>query len=241
MISIVHQGGHRYSIRWDHQDIGCVAVSANPYHNQHFYLNLELEQYDPVMAKELFSLLRKELGRPLQVMLSSQKNRHDFLTAGGFVRRRRCYELEVSASDLIAPLHPSVELHTVTRGSIQYAACCALLYAYYRMTHAAVSPLTVSKEIFCAALPDTVMCCIANGTPIHHAFVEPEDAGYEIAYAGTTEPSSFSAFAQALVYDLFQKGGSITMECDDCDPAAMCVKSLFRTSPNESYDTYILE
>lgn len=30
------------------------------------------------------------------------------------------------------------------------------------------------------------------------------------------------------------------MECDDTDPAAIEVKSLFRVSDAESYDTYIL-
>ena len=241
MISIVHQGDHRYNVYHTGQDIGCITVSNNPYHNQHCYLDLGLEQFDPAIAKELFSLLRNELGRPLQVMICSRKEKHDFLTAGGFERRRRCYELEVSASDLIAPLHASAELHTAVKGSPIYAACCELLYAYYCKTHAPVSPLTVDAETFCAALPETVMCCIADGKPVHYAFIEPEVAGYEIAYVGTSEPSAFSDFAQALVHALFQKCGSISMECDDCNPAAMRLKSLFHTSQDESYDTYILK
>ena len=104
MISIVHQGDHRYNIYRAGQDIGCITVSNNPYHNQHCYLNLGLTQFDPAIAKELFFLLRRELGRPLQVMVYSWEDRHGFLTAGGFERRRRCFELEVTASDLIAPL-----------------------------------------------------------------------------------------------------------------------------------------
>ena len=241
MISIVHQGDHRYNVCCAGQDIGCIAVSDNPYHNQHCYLDLGLEQFDPAIAKELFSLLRKELGRPLQVMVYSWEDRHGFLTAGGFERRRRCYELEVTASDLVVPIHPSTELHTAVKGSPMYAACCELLYEYYRETHAPVSPLTVDADTFCADLPETVICCIADGTPIHYAFVAWDETGYEIAYVGTTEPSAFSDFAHSLVHVLFQQGETLSMECDDCDPAAMSIQSLFRISQDESYDTYILK
>ena len=241
MISVVHQGDHRYNVYCAGQDIGCITVSNNPYHNQHCYLDLGLTQFDPAIAKVLFSLLRKELGRSLQVMCYFRKEIHDFLTAGGFERKRRCFELEVTASDLIAPLHPSTELHTAVKGSPMYAACCELLYEYYRETHAPVSPLTVDADTFCANLPETVMCCIAEDKPIHYAFVELDETGYEIAYVGTTDPSAFPDFAQALVHTLFQNCGSISMECDDCDPAAMGIQSLFRTSSDESYDTYILK
>ena len=241
MISIVHQGDHRYNIYRDGQDIGCIGVSANPYHKQHCYLNLGLEQFDPAIAKELFSLLREEIGRPLQVMCYSWKGWHDFLTAGGFERRRRCYELEVSADHLIAPLHASAELHIAVKGSPMYAACCELLYAYYCKTHTPVSSLTVDADAFCAALPETVMCCIADGKPIHCAFIGPDETGYEIAYIGTTDLSSFCGFAQSLVSALFRKCDALTAECDDTDPAAMILKSLFRISSDDSYNTYILE
>ena len=173
MISIIWQGDHRYNVYRSGQDIGCVTVSNNPYHNQHCYLNLGLDQYDPAIARELFSLLRKELGQPLQVMLYSTQEMYNFLIAGGFARKRRCYELEVTSSDLVATLHASVELHPTQKGSTLYATCCELLYAYYRATHEAVSPLTVPPDAFCANLPETVVCCIADGKPIHYAFIEP--------------------------------------------------------------------
>ena len=99
MISIVWQGDHRYNIYRSDEDIGCITVSDNQYHNTHRYLNLGLEQYDPAIAKELFSLLRKELGKPLQIMLCATPEMHNFLTSGGFERKRRCYELEVASSE----------------------------------------------------------------------------------------------------------------------------------------------
>lgn len=239
MVSIVWQGDRRYNVYRSAQDIGCINVSANPYHNQHCYLNLSLDQYDPAIAGELFSILRQELGRPLQVMLYSTQEMHDFLIAGGFERKRRCYEAEVSSSDLAVPVHPAVELHTVQKGPPLYAACCDLLYDYYCATHEAVSPLTVSQDVFCSNLPETVLCYIADGKPIHCAFIELGEVGYEIAYVGTTELLSFSDFAQTLVFELFQKCDFLTAECDDTDPAAMQWMHLFRTSTNTSYDTYI--
>ena len=241
MISIVHQGDHRYNIYRTGQDIGCIRVSANPYHDQHCYLDLGLTQFDPTIAQELFSLLRKELDRPLQVMCYSWNGMHDFLTAGGFERSRRCYELEVTADHLIAPLHASTELYTAVKGSPLYAACCELLYAYYCETHAPVSPLTASPDVFCNQLPETILCHLADGNPIHCAFIEPDEPECEIAYAATTELSSFCGFAQTLVHALFHKFATLTAECDDTDPAAMILKSMFRTSSDDSYDTYILK
>lgn len=241
MISIVRQGGHRYNVYRSGQDIGCITVSGNPYHSHHCYLNLGLDQYDPKIATELFSLLRKELGQPLQVMLCSTQEMYNFLVAGGFERRRRCYEAEVSSSDLVVPVYPSVNLHTIQKGSALYASCCELLYAYYSATHEVVSPLTVPLDVFGSGLPETVVCSMADGKPIHYAFVEPGEVGYEIAYVGTAAPSAFHSFEQSLVWMLFRKCDSITMECDDTDPAAMEMKSLFRTADAGSYDTYILE
>lgn len=241
MISIVWQGDHRYNIYRSGKDIGCITVSNNQYHNTHRYLNLGLTQYDPSIAKELFSHLRKELGQPLQIMLYSKLEMYNFLTAGGFERKRRCYELEVTSSDLAVPLTPTVELHTAQKGSSLYNTCCDLLYAYYSATHDAVSPLTVSQDVFCLGLPESILCSMADGKPTHYAFIEPDEVGYEIAYVGTTDFSSFSDFAQTLVHELFQKCDSLTAECDDTDPAAMQLMQLFNIFNDGSYDTYILE
>ena len=241
MISIVWQGDHRYNVYRSGEDIGCITVSDNPCHNTHRYLNLGLTQYDPSIFKDLFSRLRKELGQPLQIMLYSKLEMYNFLTAGGFERKRRCYELEVTSSDLAVPLIPAVELHTAQKGSALYNTCCDLLHAYYSATHDAVSPLTVTQEVFCTNLPETVVCCVEDGKPVQYAFIEPDEVGYEIAYVGTTDLSSFSSFAQTLVHELFQKCNFLTAECDDTNPAATQLMQLFTISCDESYDTYILE
>lgn len=149
MISIVWQGDHRYNVYRSGEDIGCITVSDNPCHNTHRYLNLGLTQYDPSIAKDLFSRLRIELGQPLQIMLYSKPEMCNFLTAGGFVRKRRCYELEVASTNLAISPAPTVELHTAQKGSTLYDTCCNLLYAYYSATHEAVSPLTATQLLAC--------------------------------------------------------------------------------------------
>ena len=65
MISIVHQGDHRYNVYRSGHDIGCISVSTNPYHNQHCYLNLGLTEFDPAIAQELFFSSAERVGQTL--------------------------------------------------------------------------------------------------------------------------------------------------------------------------------
>ncbi len=241
MIQTVYQGDHRYKIYASGEDIGCIAVSQNPYHNRHSYLDLRLTRYDPQIAAELFRALRQELHSPLQVMLYASESMHNFLIAGGFERRRRCYALEAHAADLAIPLEKAVPLARVSKGTAEYDLCRKMLYDYYGKTHFAVSPLTADMESFCADLPDTVLCHMERGRIVHFAFVEPEEEGYEIAYVGSVRPADFKPFAQSLVATLFRKCDLITAECDDVDPAAMALKALFRLPDGTPYDTYILD
>lgn len=241
MIQAVHQGDHRYNIYDSGEDIGCIAVSQNPYHDQHVYLNLGLTRYDPQIAAELFRLLRQKLHHPLQVMWYVNPPMHDFLIAGGFERRRRSYELEARVEDLVSPLQSTVPLTKVLAGSAAYDRCREMLYDYYSKTHLAVSPLTADAETFCADLPETVFCGVEAGEIVHVAFVQLEEEGYEIAYVGTKKPADFQPFAQSLVAELFRRSERIIAECDDVDPAAMALKSLFRFPSDFSYDTYVLD
>lgn len=234
MLSIVRRGEHRYGIFENDRDIGSVSVSRSPLHDRHCQLHLELERYDPEIAGELFRLLRRELGMPLKVMACTTRSLHAFLTAGGFARKRRCWELEVSAKDLISPLCAALPLTAARRGSRLYDACCALLYDHYCTTHAAVSPLTATLDEFRTHLPDTILCT-PDDHPRHCAFLEED----ELAYTATADPNTFPAFAQSLLHELFRRYETITTECDDCDECAMTVKALFRTKDDGSWDTYL--
>lgn len=241
MIRISKTSEWSYRVYEFERDLGTVIVSQNPYHDCRFYLNLELTFYDPYIAIELFPQLRRDLGKPLQVMLYASDVIHNFLLAGGFDRKMRCYELEVSAADLIAPATETISLSKFAKGTAQYARCCKLLYDYYKNTHYAISPLTADAATFCADLPSAVMCYTENREIVHFAFIEPDGDCCEIAYLGTTCENGFDLFARSLTAELFRDFDCITAECDDVDAAAMKLCSLFETADVTPFDTYILE
>lgn len=55
---------------------------------------LELQEYDTSFATPLFEKLATLAERDLQIMLSSDDERVDFLIAGGFECKRKCNDLE---------------------------------------------------------------------------------------------------------------------------------------------------
>ena len=216
--------------------MGCVSVSRNPFHGQNAYLKLKLRKLDPEIAKDLFALLRAELGCPLQVMTSSaNKELAGFLHAGGFARLRRCYEVEGSVSDLREMPAERACLRETGEDAPAYRLCCRLLYHYYRETHKAVSLLTVSEAEFCEKLPIWVLYAGEGERITHAAFVEDG----EIAYLCTACPEEFPGFGESLLARLFREKEKVSFECDNCDPAAMALRSLFCDPGEESFDTYI--
>lgn len=237
MITIQLQNGNRYEIFDSGMRLGHINLYRNPYHAKNCYLDLNLFKYDSSIAKELFALLRKELQRPLQVMLySCDLNKCNFLTSGDFQRMRRCYEIEVSTKDLIFPLKPSVSIVDAERGNSYYLDCCNLLYDSYSKCHEAISPLTANRESFFSDLPNDVKFYQESGMILHYAFIENN----EIAYIGTINQSSFRDFAQTLLSQMFERYNSVLFECDDCDSVAMELKDMFRIPNIDTYDTYIL-
>lgn len=241
MISIVWQGDRRYNVYRNGQDIGCVAVYCYECPEPYCSLQLGLDEYDPAMAKELFSLLRRELGRPLQYTKVSDQKLQDFLTAGGFQRKRRSYEIDVSSADLAAPVCPAVALHAAEKGSALYDACCKQLYHDCRARQAAAKLPAEYLDDFYAGLPETLFCALTDGSPIHYAFVTAEDFGCTVGSVGSGDLSTFIPFAQSLLYELFQKYPRLMAECADDDPAAMQLMGLFNIPLDWSVDAYVLE
>lgn len=77
--------------------IGKIEAYTSPFYAENLYLRLDLTQYDPSLGTELFSVLKSLAGRPLQVMAESENTvLTNFLKAGGFKLKRRCFESEVS-------------------------------------------------------------------------------------------------------------------------------------------------
>lgn len=218
--------------------VGCVSVGGNPFHGQNAYLELNLRKLNPEIAEDLFALLRAELACPLQMMTSSaNKELAEFLHAGGFARRRRCYEVEGSLSDLRAEPAERASLREAGEGDPAYGLCCRLFYRYYRETHKAVSPLAASEAAFCVELPVRVVFTGEGERISHAAFVE----GCEIAYLCTACPEEFSEFGESLLARLLREKESVCFECDDCDPAAAALRAMFRDPGEESFDTYVYD
>ncbi len=217
-----------------------IELYNNPFHEQNQYLRLHMEAYDPLDAGSIFSRLREQAGKTLQVMISSEdKKQREFLLAGGFQCKRRCYEIEASKEKLKEGLRFSgnmVPLHRADASLPEYGECAQVMYEYYKCTHERINPLTAELAAFCEVLPKEVLFQRIDGEIKHVAFVEED----EIAYIGSTDPGNIQPFAESLVAVLFDEFETITFECDDCDAVAMTLWQLFSIEAEESYDTYVL-
>lgn len=169
-------------------------------------------------------------------MLSSDNTEQaNFLISGGFLCRRRCYEMKVTARNYAAS-GKTASLNVARQGQPEYTACCRLLYGSYQETHAAINPLSADFAVFCERLPAEALYGKSDGVIRHAAFVENN----EIAYFASADMAGVVPFAEAVVTRLFTRYETIRFECDNCDAAAMALKSLFRSGVQNSWDTYVL-
>lgn len=212
-----------------------ISFEVNPYHAQNYYLNIAFERIDLCFAKRIFDEVARKLGRPLQVMISSEEvNKIALLDVAGFQCKRKCYEVEAQRPDYVGE-NSECEILYSHMGEEAYEKCRELMLNRYIMTHAGINPWTGSSEEFFKELPDCVGYICADGELSCFAFLEDE----EIAYVYGKNVQEFRKFSQALVSEMFRKYEFITFEADDCDDMAMELKSLFVNQSEESFDTYI--
>lgn len=213
--------------------LGKIHSYQNPYHQTNIYLRLDLVGYDCKIAKQLFQSLQTSLGgKPLQVMLSSaEQERIHFLTAAGFVCKRKCYEFEVSKQDYLSQTGTS-NLSIVHKGTAPYQIACQQIFDHYQTVHQDINPWTASQEEFEKDLPDLVYTDSENC-----AFVENN----EIAYVCGKDEQTFDFFIQTVICQLFEQYEQISFEADDCDSIAMRLANQFQFSDKPSWDTYILD
>lgn len=225
-----------FTVFCNEKSIGKIELYSNSFHKQNQYLRLQLSEYETAWAVPLFSHIQKTVKKPLQVMvLSTDAEQVKFLLAGGFVCKRKCYEIDVTAKELI--LRSEVTpINAAEKGVPEYDMCCRLLFDYYKQTHAEINPLSADYIEFCECLPEKVLYQSCFGNTMHFAFVEEN----EIAYIGSTNVNSIQSFAESLVQMLFSDYERICFECDNSDAAAMRLKGLFKAEILESFDTYIL-
>ena len=225
---IVYQNGCR---------IGSLRLYDNPHHMRNCYVKLELDEPDTGISAELFNRLQEIVSRPLQVMVDSDNAELiAFLLAGGFVCRRKCYEVETGIEDYISG-QADAPLEHFRIGEPNYEKACRMLFAHYAETHKAVNPWTADDKAFCDALPEEVICTKQGGEIVSLAFVEDN----EIAYVCGADKKKFAEFARSLVCAMLEKHETICFESDDCDWAAMLLRSLFKNQEDTSYDTYVYD
>lgn len=231
----LQQQGNTVTVLWKGVCHGTVELYENPYHAQNQYLKWNLCPLDHEFSAELFEELHQIAGRPLQVMVDSD-NRElcDFLMAGGFQCRRKCFEVEAAAEDYIGP-KPQAALEYTRIGNADYVRCCELMYERYCETHKEVNPWTAGQEAFLAELPAEVFYLQREGNIIALAFVERN----EIAYITAAEDGELERFAVSLTAKLLKEYGSLFFESDDCDWAAMRLRAMFAHQSDTSFDTYI--
>jgi len=217
--------------------IGSLRLYDNPHHMRNCYVKLELDELNTEISAELFQELRKIAGRPLQFMVDSDDAELiAFLLAGGFVCRRKCNEVEADIKDYIGG-QADAPLEHFRIGEPNYEKACRMLFAHYAETHKAVNPWTEDYETFCDALPEDVIYSKQGAEIVSVAFVEEN----EIAYVCGVDKNSFAEFARSLVCAMLENHKTIFFESDDCDWAAMLLRSLFKNQEDTSYDTYVYD
>ena len=172
-------------------------------------------------------------------MMSSDDLRVPVLLRCGFVCRRQCWSVSVTAESLAEPLPAPPESYlSCTIGTPEYDRCLRLCYEYYQETHRDVNSLTATLEDFAKMLGKCI--CIydeRDGEVIHCAFIDDD----KIAYLSTRDMDSLRPFAQMLAAIALERSWVIFFKCDDCDPAAMTLFSLFAVGGDIPFCTYILE
>ena len=226
-----------YIVYQDERRISSLCLYDNPHHMRNCYVKLELDELNTEISAELFQELRKIAGRPLQFMVDSDDAELiAFLLSGGFVCRRKCYEVEAGIEDYIGG-QTDAPLEYCRVGEPDYEVACRMLFEHYKETHKAVNPWTDDFETFCGELPTDVICSKQDGEIVGLAFVEEN----EIAYVCGADEKDFAEFARSFVCDMLEKYKTICFESDDCDWAAMLLRSLFKNQEETSYDTYVYD
>lgn len=235
MITLQKQGD-KYRIYINEQYLGEVECHHNTHHMGTCYVKVNMPCLDVNISEELFTKLKESEGCPLQAMAdSSDVAMVEFLNAGGFLCKRKCYEVDAAAEDYIGGAG-DVQLCACTIGELEYEECCRMVYQYYAETHKAVNPLTSDLAAFCAELPGEAAYAIHDNQIASLAFVESN----EIAYVCGVDNAHFVRFACSLVASILAEHDTVFFEADDCDWAAMALRSLFKNLDDVSYDTYIL-
>lgn len=142
-----------YNIFCKGQQLGKLELYVNPNHMKNCYVRVELNRLETSFSAELWTKLKMILKRPLQVMVDSTNvEMIEFLTAGGFVCKRKCFEVDDSKEDYIGG-DGNTELYYCAVNNQEYEACCRMMYRHYLNTHKGINPWTAGYSAFRAKMP----------------------------------------------------------------------------------------
>lgn len=218
-------------------DIVKIPYYLNSFHNSNVYFKIdEVKLFDKVNS-ELLDKLSSYFGKPIQIIISSnKKDVANVLENLGFKRKRACYEVEVTKADYcLYEKDDGIKLITAHKGSKEFMACAELMLERYMKTHLKINPWTGKKTDFFDILPCKVVYEKKGDSIENLAFIENE----EVAYVLGKDIDSFRKFSSNLIFYLFEKYKNICFEADDCDEFAMEIKKLFNIDANITWDTYI--
>lgn len=226
-------------LTYQDKKLGEVHLSYNPYHGQHTYLNFQLVDYPPQLARPIIKAIKRVIPDSYQVMISSHEEQIiAFLRAAGFSCLRSCTEVEATSADYLGNLADPPSPATCSYGSPIFQQASRCMLQHYQLTHESINPWTGKQTDFYTQLPHHLYYEMEeNGTVLlNGAFI----AGNEIAYVYGQSPQTFLPFAQRVVSQLLQTQDTICFEADNVDPIATSLLSLFRLPDKPRWETYIL-
>ena len=218
-------------------DIIKVPYYFNSFHNSNVYFKIDEVKLFDKLNSELLNKLSNYFGKPIQIMISSErKDVTNVLKNLGFERKRVCYEIEVCKEYYcIYEKDDEIKLITAHKGSKEFEICADLMLERYMKTHLEINPWTGKRNDFLNILPEKVIYEKKDDSIENLAFIENE----EIAYVFGKDIDSFRKFSSNLIFNLFEKCKNIYFEADDCDEFAMELKKLFNIGDGVTWDTYV--
>ncbi len=235
-VRIENLDSDKYIVFIAEKNIGYIEKYYNPFHCYNCYLKLNLTVYDKVFSQDIFQQIAQQEKKNLQIMLdSSDKEKIVFIESGGFCCKRRCYEVELTLSDLIYKNKKEVKIKQCQTDDARYILCARMMYEYYGQTHALINPLTSSFSEFLEHLPKRAFYYADSDKIKGVIFVEAN----EIAYCYFEEESSCFDFSYAVISRLFSQYETIFFEADDVDASAMKLVAMFDIDLKNSFNTYI--
>lgn len=205
-------------------------------HNKHMYLDIENSEISKLENRD-FDKLIAHYNKLLQVGVYSDNHELiDLLTKSDFSLKRKCYDLEVSKSDLKYPLENEIDdLFETRSGQLEYEYCCKMIYDYYAKTHYDVSPLTAKLDDFIDRISQTVIYSKSKDHIDYCAFVEEN----EIAYLAYFSEDNSKSFLNSLLSHMFSKYKYIFFEADDTDWLATELRKMFKIDNPITFDSYV--